>query len=177
MVELAIHGGLVGQLVGAHAEFVLLFAADAVHHCQVLGGHAHHARCLGHGAAHARVGVDVGRIHHRQVAQVFHTTHQVDVSRASHDIGRRCLQGAHGGAAQAVHGLRGDGVRQFGVEHDHARQVHTLLAALDHAAPDKIVDLGGVQRLIAAQHALDDFRGQVVRSHVAEATVLGTPHG
>ena len=76
--ELAFHRGLVGQLVGAQAQLVLRFAADAVHQGQVLGGHAHHAGGLGHVQAHARVGVHL--VHHRQVAQVLHAAHQVDVA-------------------------------------------------------------------------------------------------
>ena len=131
--ELAFHGGLVGQLVRAQAQLVLLLAADAVQQGQVLCGHAHHAGGLGHVQAHARVRVDL--VHHRQVAEVFHAAHQVDVAHARHDIGGSGVQRRHGGAAQAVHGLAGNGERQLGGQDQGAAQVHALLASAAARSP------------------------------------------
>ena len=102
-----------------------------MHHRQVLRCHTHHAGGFCHRAAHAGIGIDVRRIHHRQVAQVLHATYQVHITYIRHDIGGGGLQGAHGGTAEAVDGLARDTVGQFGIQHYHACQVHTLLAALD----------------------------------------------
>ena len=173
--ELALDGGLVRELVRAHPHPVLVLAADAVEQAQVLGGHAHHARGLGHVQAHARIHVHV--VHHRQVAEVLHATDEVHVAHAGLDVRRRRVQRRHRRAAEAVDGLRRDREGQLGAEHDQAREVHALLAALQHAAPDQVVDLGGIELVVARQQALHDGDGQVVGAHVAEAAVLRAAHG
>ena len=92
-LELAVHRGLVRQLMRAQPQLVLILAADAVNHGQHFSCHAHHARGLGDRATHAWVDVDIGLVHHRQVPQMLHAAHQVDIAHAGHNICRSSMQG------------------------------------------------------------------------------------
>ena len=165
----------VGELVRTQAQLVLILPGDAVQQRQVFGGHTHHTRGPGHVQTQARIHVHV--VHHGQVAQVFHTAHQIHVAQPRADVRGRGVQGGHGRAAQAIHGLGGNRKGQLGAEHQQARQVHTLLAALQHTAPDQVVNLGGVESIVARQQPFDDAHGQVVGAHVAKTALPGAAHG
>src|SRR5476651_1603972 len=174
ILELAFHGGLVGQLVGTHAKGILLLAGDAVHLAEHFRGQAHHARGFRRVQRHVRVRIDT--VHHADVAHMLDAADDEDVTVASHDRLGGGVQRAHGRATQAADGLAGSGVRDLGHQRRHAGDVPALLQGLVHTAPDHVFDFVRVDLDVAFQQFADQVRRHVLGAGVAVHAALGAAH-
>ncbi|MNF55961.1 hypothetical protein D3C84_374370 [compost metagenome] len=163
-----------GELVGAHAKGVLLFASDAVHLAQHFRGQAHHARGFRRVQRHVRVRIDT--VHHAHVAHMLDATNHEDVTITGHDRLRSSVQSAHGRATQAADGLAGRGVRDLGHQRRHARDVPALLQGLVHTAPDHVFDFVRVDLDVTFQQFADQVRRHVFGAGVAVHAALGAAH-
>ena len=172
--ELAFHSRLVGELVGAHAESVLLFASDAVHFAQHFSGQAHHARGFRRVQRHVRVRIDT--VHHAHVAHMLDAADDEHVTVAGHDRLRSSVQGAHRRAAQAADGLAGSGVRDLSHQRRHASDVPALLQGLVHTAPDHVFDFVRVDLDVAFQQFADQVCRHIFSTGVAVHAALGAAH-
>ena len=174
ILELAFHGRLVGELVGAQAERVLGFAGNAVHFAKHFRSQAHHARGFCRVQRHVRVRVNA--VHHADVAHVLHATDHEHITVAGHDGLGGGVQRAHRRTAQAAHGLAGGGVRDLGHQRRHARDVPALLQGLVDAAPDHVFDFVRVDLDVAFQQFADQVCRHVFGTGVAVHAALGAAH-
>ena len=154
--ELAFNRRLVGELMRTNTESVLLLASDAMHFAQHFCGQTHHARGFGSVQRHVRVWVNA--MHHAHVTHMLDAADHENVTVTGHDRLRCRVQGAHRGAAQAAHGLRGRGVRDLGHQRRHARDVPALLQGLVNAAPDHVFHFARINLAVALQHFADQVR-------------------
>ena len=156
-------------LVRGQGERVLVLARDLPFLGDLLGGDAHavgdghvlvvgeHLRAQGDLVAHHR--------HHRHRLGAA-GQHQVGVAEA--DLVGRQRHGLQAGRAEAVDGLRGDGVGQAGQQHADARHVHALLALGHGAADDRVVDAADVDARRLRDDGAQHVREHVVGTGVAE---------
>src|SRR5690606_34840748 len=170
---------LLGELAGGlgrerlavrgEGEGVLVLARDLPLLGHLLGGDAH---AVGDGDVlvareHLRAERDLVA-HHRHHRHRLGAAGQHQVGVAEPDLVGRQRHGLQAGGAEAVDGLRGDGVRQAGQQHADAGHVHALFALGHRAADDGVVDAAGIDARRLRDHGLEHVGEHLVGTGVAE---------
>ncbi len=173
-------------LVAFDGERVLLLARDAAPGGDVFRGDAHvdgverigqrsDHRVEHLGVAHARAPA-LGRVHVRGAAHALGAAGDGGVGVAEEDVLRGADDRLQTAAAQAIERQGAGRMRQAAVDAGHARQVHVLGLAVQHAAEHALADVGRVD-LRPAHRLLDHARRQLRRRDVLEASAVITDGG
>ncbi|MNE64939.1 hypothetical protein D3C80_1603810 [compost metagenome] len=150
--------------MGLHRHGLLVDAADAVALGHHFGGMPHGHVGLRIAVHQLRVGGDVEAAH-GHAGHGFHAAAEESLARSQLDLAGGIVDGAHGGATEAVDGGASDGFWQAGEEAGDARDVHALLGFGVGAAEDQVFDLAGVD-IQAFYQAFHHLGGEVVGTKI-----------
>ena len=186
LLEFACVNGGGGTLLGAEGILIHVLPGNPVGIGHVFGSDAHrgaHAQ-VGQGVPHGIPQLHVavllavaGVKHHKgSGAHAVGTAGHNALGLPGHDLIEAQLNGGHGGGAVAVDGDSGHRVGEAGLDGGHAGQVVLQIGALVVAAPDHIVDEGGVHAG-ALDQSLHHRDGQVQGGQGLELTADGADGG